>query len=275
MRYTKMHGAGNSFILIEDPRGEQKGEDLAVLALRLCDASRGPGADGLIVVTKPEGADLGMLFYNSDGSTGEMCGNGARCLARWGLEHGLAPDPERIRILAPAGEVRARRITKELYELRLNDPSVIDLERTAVAAGGECVCAYVELGEPGIPHAVVEVTEDAFSDLGALRERGRALRRSPSFPRGANVSFVCPVGAGRVRAITYERGVEDFTLACGTGCGAIAAALLLSGRMAGERLAIEMPGGELSVSLRKENGGVRDLLLTGPTAVVGEGEFSF
>ena len=273
MRYTKMHGAGNSFILIEEPRGEQKSEDLSVLALRLCDEKSGFGADGLIVVTRAEGADMGMLFYNSDGSAGEMCGNGARCLARWGLEHGRVRDASDIRILAPAGPVRARRITEELYEVRLNDPSVIDLARRAVTKTGETLCSYVELGEPGIPHAVVEVPESAFSDLDALRERGRALRRSPSFPRGANVSFACPTGAGRVRAITVERGVEDFTLACGTGCGAIAVSFLLSGRAAGESVTIDMPGGELSVSLKKENGGARDLLLTGPTAVVGEGEF--
>ena len=274
MRYTKMHGAGNSFILIEDPRSGQKGEDLGVLALRLCDPNSGPGADGLIVVTRAEGADMGMLFFNSDGSAGEMCGNGARCLARWCLEHGRVRDAQDIRILAPAGPVRARRITEELYEVRLNDPSVIDLERRAVTDGGETLCSYVELGEPGIPHAVVEVGESAFSDLDALRERGRALRFSPAFPRGANVSFVCPQGEGRVRAITYERGVEDFTLACGTGCGAIAVSLLLSGRVGGDSLAIEMPGGELSVSLRRADGRICELLLTGPTAVVEEGEIS-
>ena len=269
MRYTKMHGAGNSFVLIEDPRGEHRGEDLSVLALRLCDEKSGPGADGLIVVTRAEGADMGMLFYNSDGSAGEMCGNGARCLARWGREHGRVRDAGDIRILAPAGEVRARRITEELYEVRLNDPSVIELEREAE---GER-CSYVELGEPGIPHAVVEADEDAFSDLDTLRERGRKLRRSAAFPKGANVSFVCPLGGRRVRAITFERGVEDFTLACGTGCGAIAVSLLLSGRIAGESVTVDMPGGELSVSLRKAEGRAFDLLLTGPTAVVGEGEF--
>ena len=178
-------------------------------------------------------------------------------------------DADDIRILAPAGMVRARRITEELYELRLNDPSVIELEREAE---GER-CSYVELGEPGIPHAVVEVDEEAFSNLGALRERGGKLRRSAAFPKGANVSFACPLGGGRVRAITYERGVEDFTLACGTGCGAIAVSLLLSGRIAGESVTVEMPGGELSVSLRKAEGRAFDLLLTGPTAVVEEGEF--
>ena len=265
-----MHGAGNSFVLIEKARSEQKSEDLSVLALRLCDPKTGPGADGLIVVTRPEDADLGMLFYNSDGSAGEMCGNGARCLARWGLEHGLVRDAEEIRILTPAGEVCARRVTDELYELRLNDPSVIDPRREAQ---GES-CFYVELGDPGIPHAVVAVDESAFADPDALRARGRRLRFDPAFPRGANVSFVCPTGEGRVRAITYERGVEDFTLACGTGCGAIAVRELLCGALPDGRVEIEMPGGMLSVSLKEENGRVCDLLLTGPTAVVEEGEVS-
>ena len=273
MRYTKMHGAGNSFILIDDLDGALRGEDLSVLALRLCNKNSGPEADGMIVVTRVPDADMGMLFYNSDGSTGEMCGNGARCLARWGFEHGIAPDADHIRILAPAGEVCARRISEELYEVRLNDPSVIDLERTAVSEFGDTRCAYIELGNPGIPHAVVEVDESDFSDRESLRERGRALRHSVSFPRGANVSFACLSGERRVRAITYERGVEDFTLACGTGCGAIAVSLLLSGRVGGNSLNIEMPGGELTVSLRKTNGSAADLLLVGPTAVVGEGEF--
>ena len=271
MRYTKMHGAGNSFVLIKEARSEQKSEDLSVLALRLCSPGTGPGADGMIVVTPPRrGEDVGMLFYNSDGSTGEMCGNGARCLARYALEHGLVRDAQDIRILAPAGEVRARRITDELYEVRLNDPSVIDPRREAQ---GER-CFYVELGDPGIPHAVVTVDESAFSDLDSLRERGRKLRFDPAFPRGANVSFVCPLEQGRVRAITYERGVENFTLACGTGCGAIAVRELLSGALPDGRVVIDMPGGTLSVSLKEENGRVFDLLLTGPTAVVGDGEIS-
>ena len=276
MRYTKMHGAGNSFVLIEDPRTVLRGEDLSVLALRLCDPKTGPGADGLIVVTAPRGdEDLGMLFYNPDGSAGEMCGNGARCLARWGVEHGRVRDAENIRILAPAGEVRARRITEELYELRLNDPSVIDLCRVAESDAGAALCGYVELGDPGIPHAVVRVFDDAFADPDALREKGRALRHCAAFPRGANVTFAAVDENDRVRAITYERGVEDFTLACGTGCGAAALSLVLLGDVPGERVTVDMPGGTLSVSLRVEGGRVRDLLLTGPTAVVGDGEIDF
>ena len=269
MHYVTMHGAGNSFVILEDLRGELQGEDLSGLALRLCRAER---TDGMIVAASDADADFGMLFYNGDGSLGEMCGNGARCIARYGVERGLARDPERIRIMATAGLVTARRITEELYEVRLNDPSVIDLHRLAPADGETVGCAYVELGDPGIPHAVVDVAEDAFDDLDALRRRGRALRFSPAFPRGANVSFACVTGENRVRAITYERGVEDFTLACGTGCGAIALRMILSGRISGERVEIAMPGGRLTVRLRREGARVRDLFLTGPTAVTGEGE---
>ena len=271
MRYTRMHGAGNSFVIIEDSRRDNRSEDLSVLALRICARFH---TDGMIAVTPARGeADFGMLFYNADGSLGEMCGNGARCLARYGVEHGLVRDAEDIRILATAGLVRARRITDEQYEIRLNDPSVVDLGRYAPLPDGTRVrCAYVELGKPGIPHAVTEVRPSAFDDLAVLRERGRALRFSPAFPKGANVSFVCRTGPNRVRAITFERGVEDFTLACGTGCGAIALSQILSGQIAGERVEIDMPGGHLSVRLRRDGETVTDILLTGPTAVVEEGE---
>ena len=246
MRYTKMHGAGNSFLILECLRGEQKGEDLRDLALRLCSPHSGPGADGMIVILPAsEDADFAMLFYNSDGSVGEMCGNGARCVARYAVEHGLSPDPENIRFRA-----------------------TMDLLRST----GEGFCSYVELGDPGLPHAVVEVPSSAFEDLDALRRRGRALRHNPVFPKGANVSFVCLTGEKSVRAVTFERGVEDFTLACGTGCGAIAASLILRGRIPGDRAEIHMPGGVLSVRLTREGGSVRDLLLTGPTALVEEGE---
>ena len=268
-----MHGAGNSFLLTEALHGELQGEDLSGLALRLCSPETGPGADGLIVLAPAEEADFGMLFYNSDGSPGEMCGNGARCAARYGVEHGLVRDAADIRIRATAGLVYARRLTEEQYELRLNDPSVVDLHRAASDGTGTVDCVYTELGAPGIPHAVLEVSPDAFGNLPLLRERGCALRHSPAFPKGANVSFVCVTGPKRLRAITYERGVEDFTLACGTGCGAAALAMILRGRIAGEEVGIDMPGGHLSVRLRREGDTVRDLLLTGPTAVLGEGEF--
>ena len=271
MRYTKMHGAGNSFIILENLRGELRGEDLSDLALRLCSPLSGPGADGMIVLRPDAEADFAMDFYNNDGSMGEMCGNGARCVARYGLEHGLSPDPENIRFRAEAGLILARRVSAERYQVRLPDPSVVDLYRCT----GEGFCSYAELGCPGLPHAVLEVPLSAFDDPDALRERGRALRHNPAFPKGANVSFVCLTGEHSVRAVTFERGVEDFTLACGTGCGAIALSLILRGRIPGDRAEIDMPGGHLSVTLRQEGGKASDLLLTGPTAYVEQGEFPF
>ena len=275
MRYTKMHGAGNSVVILENLRGELEGEDLRVLALRLCSRETGSGADGMIVVAPASaGDDFDMLFYNADGSLGEMCGNGARCLARYGVEHGLVRDPEAIRFRATAGRITGRRISREQYQVRLNDPSVVDLHRPASVDGETVDCAYVELGDPGIPHAVVLASPADFEELDALRLRGRALRFNPAFLKGANVTFACVTGPDSVRAVTYERGVEDFTLACGTGCGATALSLLLSGRLSGQPVEIRMPGGLLRVSLTLADGQARDILLTGPTALVEEGEFS-
>jgi diaminopimelate epimerase len=110
-------------------------------------------------------------------------------------------------------------------------------------------------------------------DTDRLRALGRKLRCAPVFPRGANVSFVKASGADAVKAVTYERGVEDFTLACGTGCGSITTVLTLLGLVSGREVSVSMPGGLLSVTLSSE-GGVRDIFLTGPTCLVFEGEVS-
>lgn len=272
MRYTKMHGAGNRFLLVEDLRAQLRDEELPALARRLCAPETGPGADGLIVVGAAPDADAAMRFYNADGSRGEMCGNGARCLARYCVEQGLAADPARIRIQTDAGPIAGRRLARDLYQIRLNEPTLLE-RREAGAEGRSVSCGYVELGRPGLPHAVVETAEAALAEPERLRPLGRALRHSPAFPKGANVSFFCFTGEDRIRAITFERGVEDFTPACGTGCGALAASLASDGRLKGDTLQVRMPGGELSVSLRREDGAIRELLLTGPTCVVEDGVF--
>ena len=270
MHFTKMNGAGNDFILL-DAIAEPFDEAAApALARALCDRRRSIGADGLMLVTRAEGdADYRMRFYNSDGSLGEMCGNGARCIARYGYENGLSGETQRIE--TTAGLVTGQRVTKRLYKVRLNDPSVIDLHRSVSVGSTAYNCAYIELGDPGIPHAIVLMPDWDERDRDMLRALGRALRFAEEFPRGANVSFVKVVDVGHVKAITYERGVEDFTLACGTGCGSIAAALRLLG-LSGDELAISMPGGELTVSLTASGGSVQDIYLTGPTNVVCTGD---
>ena len=266
MRFTKMHGAGNDFIIINNIDGAIPESALPGLAAGLCAQHVSVGADGMMVIAAPrQGGDFRMIFYNSDGSLGEMCGNGARCIARYGYENGLSGETQRIE--TTAGLVTGQRVTKRLYKVRLNDPSVIDLHRSVSAGGAVYDCAYIELGNPGIPHAIVLMHDWDERDRDTLRALGRALRFAEEFPRGANVSFVKIVDSGHVKAITYERGVEDFTLACGTGCGSIAAALRLL-CLSGDELAISMPGGELTVSLTAEGGSVRDIYLTGPTNVV-------
>ena len=271
MRFTKMHGAGNDFIIINNIEERIPEERLGALAKQLCAFHTSIGADGLMAVTPAKnGGDYGMLFFNSDGSLGEMCGNGARCICRWGYENGLAGETQRIE--TTAGLVTGERIDRRRYRIRLNDPSVIDLHRSVTVGGKEYDCCYIELGCPGLPHAVVRL--DGFEELdeSELRELGRALRFSPAFPKGANVNFVELTGRDTLRIKTFERGVEDFTLACGTGCGSAVAALTLLGQVSGRDVTLSSPGGVLNVTLTQDGGTVRDIYLTGPTNIVCIGE---
>ena len=273
MKFTKMHGAGNDFILLDNREAQLPPEAVPALARRLCAMHTSLGADGLMLVIPAEhGGDYGMRFYNADGSLGEMCGNGARCICRYGYEHGLAGETQRVE--TTAGLVTGRRVDKTRYRVRLNDPSVLDLHRVVPLDGAAYDCAYLEWGDPGLPHAVLRLEDWDGWEESTLRELGRALRYAPAFPKGANVSFVRQLDTDTLKAVTFERGVEDFTLACGTGCGSIVSALTLLGLVSGREVAVEMPGGTLSVSVTAENGGVRDIFLTGPTCVVCEGELS-
>ena len=272
MRFTKMHGAGNDFIVINNMDGAVAVEELGALALRLCAAHTGVGADGLMVAMPASSdADYAMLYFNSDGSEGEMCGNGARCMARYGYEKGLAGEKQRIE--TASGVVLGERIDKGRYSVRLNDPSYIELKLSLEINDRSYDCSYVELGVPGLPHLVVPMQYFDLMDGGELKALGRTMRNDPRFAKGANVTFVKRLGDNCLKAVTYERGVEDFTLACGTGCGSVAAALSLSGDVdCCRELKISMPGGELAIKLCREGDCVRDIWLTGPAVIVYEAE---
>lgn len=270
MYFTKMHGAGNDFVIIDNRRGEIPAEKLPELAKRLCARHTGVGADGLMVITESSRADYAMLFYNSDGTVGEMCGNGARCICRYGYENALAGDVQRVE--TTSGIVTSKRIDEKRYRVRLNDPSVIDVHRAVRVGGAEYDCAYIELGSPGLPHAVVRLDGWDAMSKDELRELGRRLRRAKEFPKGANVTFVKLTAENAVKAITFERGVEDFTLACGTGCGASASALTVLGLVSGKNVTVSMPGGEITVDLDEADGRVENIYITGPTALVFKGE---
>ena len=271
MRFTKMNGAGNDFILINNMVEALDPAVFSGLARTLCHRRMSIGADGLMVVERPDhGGDYRMLFYNADGSAGEMCGNGARCICRYGFEQGLAGESQTVE--TPSGIVTGRRIDRVNYRIRLTDPSVIQLHRTVEAQGRAWECAYVELGVPGLPHAAVEYPGLAERSMEDLRELGKALRWHSAFPKGANVSFYDITAPDCLTELTYERGVEDFTFACGTGTGAVVTALTLLGRVSGEDVAVSVPGGVLHVTVDRAGDVVKNLYLTGPTNVVCEGE---
>lgn len=267
MEFTKMQGAGNDFVIINNYIEKIPEEKLSALAERLCTRRLSIGADGLMAVAPAKnGGDFAMLFYNADGSLGEMCGNGARCICRYGYEHGLAGKIQRVE--TTAGLVTGRRVSERMYEVRLNDPTVIKLDHPVRCGDRTFEASYIELGNPGLPHCVVRF--DSWDQLGAdeLRKIGRALRYDNTFPKGANITFVKVIGPTELKAVTYERGVEDFTLACGTGCGSTVSALTLLGVVAGENVHIAMPGGDLYVTVTAGNGTASDIRLTGPTNVV-------
>lgn len=269
MRFTKMNGAGNDFILVENLHGELTQQQLSKLARTLCDRRMSIGADGLMAIVPAKAdADFGMLFFNCDGTLGEMCGNGARCICRYGYETGLAGETQTIE--TTAGLVTGTRIDAKNYRIRLPDP--VNLQYLALDVDGKKVgCMYLELGNPGIPHAVVQYPGLREADEQALFEFGRKLRYHPAFPKGANVNFLEKTGENRFYERTWERGVEDFTYACGTGTGASVYALAEK-RRCGDHAEVEVKGGLLIVDIVRDGKKCRDLLLTGPASMVCAGE---
>lgn len=271
MRFAKMNGAGNDFIILNNMEERIDHSRFPELARTLCHRRLSIGADGLMAVERPrQGGDYRMLFYNADGSAGEMCGNGARCVCRYGFEKGLAGEEQTVE--TPSGIVTGRRIDRRNYRIRLTDPSVIRLDYPVEALGRSLECSYVELGVPGLPHAAVPCPGLGEMTADQLRELGRTLRFHPAFPRGANVNFYDITGPDRLVELTYERGVEDFTYACGTGTGSVVLALTLMGKVSGRDVAVSVPGGTLRVSVDREGEAVKALWLTGPTNFVCEGE---
>ena len=272
MQFWKMNGAGNDFIILSNMVEGLPAESFPALARRLCDRRMSIGADGLMIVEKPTtDADYRMLFFNSDGSVGEMCGNGARCICRYGCDNGLAGEVQRVQ--TTAGLVTGWRMTRRQYRVQLNSPTVLRLDYPVEVDGVTYPCSYIELGSPGLPHAVVPISGLRRFPEQELFELGRKLCHHPAFPKGANVNFYEVEGPGQIWERTYERGVEDFTLACGTGNGATAAALTLRGLVSGREVELTNDGGRLLVDIISENGDV-EIFLTGPADFIFTGEIA-
>lgn len=261
-----MSGAGNDFVLIDNRAQQLKLSHDQIV--RLCDRHRGVGADGVILLVPSQSgrADWAWDFFNSDGSVGEMCGNGARCFARFVQKlTGAAGD---LTFETLAGVITAQfegeRVTVNLtppVDLRLN-------EELALAAGRQTVHSV----NTGVPHAVLFVPD---ADRAMVMQLGPELRRHAHFaPRGTNVNFVQVLGPGRIRVRTFERGVEGETLACGTG---VTASALITSRVHhfGSPVRVQVQGGDqLEVGFREANGGFTDVRLSGPAEFVFTGKFA-
>ncbi|MGM0113897.1 diaminopimelate epimerase [Enterococcus sp. DIV0187] len=263
--FYKLQGAGNDFILIDNQELNFASEQLTKFAARVSTRRVSVGADTLIAVEAARGSgDFYTRFFNADGSEAEMCGNGARCVARWAYDTGIAK--ENMVIETIAGDVPAERLDKRAYRVQLNSPTVFEGDKVIQVDGKEVTVDYVELGNPGIPHLVVHVPDLAMTELETIVKFARKLRNHSAFEKGANVNFYDILSDQTVVERTYERGVEDFTLACGTGTGSTAYALTKKGLVKSDPVVIEVLGGQLQVNVVED-----DLYLIGDTNMVVKG----
>ena len=256
LRFTKMNGAGNDFVMLDNRAGELQLTPAAIA--RICDRHRGIGADGVLVVEQPaNGADFRMRYYNSDGGEAEMCGNGARCFARFADR--IAGPLEQVTFETPAGVIAAE-LQGKLVRLRMSDPTDLRLD-IDIALGAEPIRGHYV--NSGVPHVVLPVQDDLEKiDVHAL---GSEVRRHELFqPKGANVNFVKQRGERTIAIRTYERGVEAETLACGTGVVASALIFAAKHEVSGPIGVLVRGGDELSVDFRRSGQSFSDVTLTGP-----------
>jgi diaminopimelate epimerase len=274
MRFSKYQGIGNDFVMIADP------DDELVLSpgivRRLCDRRFGIGADGVIRVA-PGGQDVDVFmdYANSDGSIGEMCGNGIRCLALFAAEEGMVDGPE-LRVGTRAGPKKVTVGKDGLVTVDMGPPVFDPASIPVVWPGPDALHAKVELADEivetaclsmGNPHAVVFV-----EDLQAVpvEELGSQVERHGLFPNGTNVEFVRLASPTRIEMSVWERGAGQ-TLACGTGAcaGAVAARVL---RDVNSKLTVALPGGDLQIDWSGSMEDPAPVFMTGPAVRSFEGE---
>lgn len=262
--FIKMSGAGNDFILLDnrDGRIALSREQVA----RLCHRQFGIGADGLMLLvpsTDPR-ADWAWTFYNSDGSDAEMCGNGARCFARY-VQKVTGWSRPNLTFLSLAGVIAAT-FEGERVTIRLTTPQNLRLAEPVPTSAGTLTVHSINTG---VPHAVVFVPD---ADQAMVNQLGAEIRYHAHFmPRGTNVNFAQVKGPGHIRVRTYERGVEGETLACGTG---VTASALITSLVHGfpSPIRVQVQGGdELRIAFRRDGDTFADVDLNGPATFVFEG----
>ncbi|HEX3420090.1 MAG TPA: diaminopimelate epimerase [Candidatus Udaeobacter sp.] len=262
LRFTKMNGAGNDFILFDNRTGDIDLERNQIA--QLCDRHRGIGADGILLLEKPTNrADFRMRYFNADGGEAEMCGNGARCFARFANKVGRQKD--KISFETPAGVISAE-LKGDLVTLRMTGPTDLRLNVDLPMAPENKTVHFIN---SGVPHVVILVQKLGEADV---RREGAAIRYHKMFsPNGTNVNFVEKRGPNRIAIRTYERGVEDETLACGTGIVASALIFAASEDCDDPVSVLARGGDELQVGFERDRDQFRNVTLTGPAEFVFEG----
>jgi diaminopimelate epimerase len=262
LRFTKMNGAGNDFILIDNRAGDIDLNPSQIA--RLCDRHRGIGADGILLLENPsDHADFRMRYFNADGGEAEMCGNGARCFARFANKVTGAED--KMSFETPAGVISAE-LAGDLVTLKMTEPTDLRLNVPLQIGAEKKIVHFIN---SGVPHVVVPVAQVGDVDVSG---EGSAIRHHEAFsPKGANVNFIEKRGPDKIAVRTYERGVEDETLACGTGVVASALVFAVTEKAKGPIGVIARGGDELRVGFDRIDKQFRNVTLTGPAEFVFEG----
>ena len=255
INFTKYEGNGNDFIIIDD-RKEEFSEDNVLMISKLCDRKFGIGADGLILLRKHKVYDFQMIYFNSDGNESSMCGNGGRCLVSYALQ--LDIDLKTNSFLAIDGVHKFKVVDNEIY-LKMNDVKDI------VVKNG------YNLLNTGSPH-VVQIVENV--DEINVYEQGKKIRRQFQEMNGVNVNFVS-FNNDIIKCRTFERGVENETLSCGTGVVAVALYVFKKKKISDNKIIVSTKGGSLSVSFKNDGNSFHEIWLKGDINKIFDGLIEF
>ncbi len=263
--FTKISGSGNDFVLF-DNRAKALDGDLRDFVQKVCSRRMGVGADGILLLEKSEEYNFSMRYFNADGGEAEMCGNGARCIAYFAHQIGAAE--ERMTFLAKDGPHQAD-VHGCGVKVSLQNPSQVQLGLD-LDMGGKTLSAH--FANTGVPHAVVLTTDLESAEVVNL---GREIRYHPKFaPAGTNVDFAQVTGPRALRMRTYERGVEDETLACGTGATASAVVAHLLKKVEPPVAVTTRSGEILTIHFQSRDGVLTDVFLEGDVTPVFEGKLT-
>ena len=281
LEFTKMHGCGNDYIYIVALRARPA--DPAALSRRLSDRHLGVGGDGLIMLAPSAVGDFRMEMYNADGSRGDMCGNGIRCLARLAYERGFVrKNPMAVETDAGLKTVHLQVAKGQVQSatVDMGEP-ILDGRRIPAAADGRIIDYPLEVGgrtekvtcvSMGNPHCVVFVNDDSVFKLDGFEfaRLGRRFENHPFFPKRVNTEFILPVSRNHLKMRVWERGSGE-TLACGTGACAALVAAVLTGR-AERKATVELRGGKLEIGWPDNGEGKSAVYMTGEAITVFNGQ---